>query len=738
MKKRLRHLLPDFLRKRCRRIIVRFVQLTINVIKDILNIATTSGLEIDLQWILCTSARSRNLAEEAPQPFGVQDFLLLMDLANGGLRCKPSPEPDGIRASIIIPVFNQANYTFQCLRSLLSEVDLNCNEIILVNNASHDETARLFSYLNGVVRVIDTSENLGFVAASNQGAAVARGEYLVFLNNDTIIQPGWLTHLVDTADNDSSVGAVGSMLIYPNGLLQEAGGIVWKNGDASNYGRGENPNDRKYIFAREVDYCSGASLLVRKELFDELGGFDGRYAPAYYEDTDLCFGIRSLGYKIVYQPASRVVHYEGVTAGLDINKGFKRYQPLNHTKFVEKWKRVIQQEHFDFDPEIIHVAADRRRGEHVIVFDQTVPKPDEDSGSVRMFMILKALARIGRPVFVPVNLSTSKEYEQLLGKEGVEIVGIDEYAKRLISTPFTTAILSRPAVADEILPTLRKLDKDLKIIFDTVDLYYMRLQREYEITGDRKYAEQAAYFRKQETRLAASCDQVWCVTPADKEFLKEAVPSASVRVVPNIHTLHRREASFQESEGLLFVGNFNHRPNEDALRFYLDCILPLVRASLPGVKLFVAGSNMSQDIYKLATDDVVILGYQPDLGPLFNRVRVFIAPLRYGSGMKGKIGLSFSYGVPTVTTEIGAEGMRLRSGQEALIADDPQEFAAAIAKVYRDRELWRRLSDNGYKHIEEHFSPEIVNEQLAKVLGELGHGAVMFEQSSAQQELRSW
>lgn len=727
MKKRLRHFLPEPVRKCSRRIIVRFVGLAVNLVKDILNIASTNGLDLSLQWKSTTSVSDHGRREGAPQSFGVQDFLFLMDIVRGLPRPGTSRAQGKIRTSIIIPVYNQANYTFQCLRSLISEIDLNFCEIIVVNNASQDETSRLLSYFDGLVTVIDNRENRGFGDACNQGAAVARGEYLVFLNNDTIIQPGWLTHLVDTAEADLSVGAVGSMLIYPDGILQEAGGIIWKDGTGANYGRGENPIDRKFIFAREVDYCSGASLLVRKNLFEELGGFDQRYAPAYYEDTDLCFGIRALGYKVVYQPTSRVIHYERATAGVDLNSGFKRYQQINRTKFVEKWRDVLEKEHIEFDPEMIDLAAERRRGPRIMVFDQMVPKPDEDSGSLRMFMILKALARKARPVFVPVNLSTSKKYELLLGKEGVEIIGRDQYTERLGSSVYDLAVLSRPTVADEILPTLRKLDKNLKIIFDTVDIHYIRLQRESEITGDRRYAEEAARFKKKEIRAAASCDQIWCVTPADRDVLNEELPSANVRVVPNIHKLHSRGLVFDERRDLLFVGGFKHRPNEDALRFYINEILPHVRALLPGVKLFVVGSNMSEEIHQLASEDVIILGYQPDLEPLFNRTRVFVAPLRYGSGMKGKIGQALSHGVPVVTTHIGAEGMQLRNGHVAMLADSARELAEAIARVYTDRGLWQHVSEKGYKHIGELFSPSVVDRQITRALDEVRQGLKLSE-----------
>ena len=217
----------------------------------------------------------------------------------------------------------------------------------------------MFSYLDGFVRVLRNESNHGFVDACNEGAAVGQGKYLVFLNNDTIVLPNWLKPLVETFEQDGRVGAVGSMFIYPDGSIQEAGAIIWKTGEAHHYGWGESPDDSRFNIARDVDYCSGASLAIRKELFDKLGGFDRQYAPAFYEDADLCFGVRSLGYRVIYQPASRLIHFEGTTAGVDVEEGPKQYQLINRRKFVQKWSKVLVSQHYENNPANERLAADR-------------------------------------------------------------------------------------------------------------------------------------------------------------------------------------------------------------------------------------------------------------------------------------------------------------------------------------------------------------------------------------------
>jgi len=719
-------------------LIVRVVARVVRFINDILNVAVTNGLDLKQELTpyvkeslasvlgalpqapaqLNAPPDSADDENASPRPLSARDFLFLMDvIAARENSTEDSHAP--VRASIIIPVFNQLDYTFQCLQALMRELNLQTDEIIIINNASQDDTQFVLSHMKGFVRLINNPENMGFVHACNQGAKFARGRHLIFLNNDTVVQSGWLNNLVETVESDSAIGAVGSMLVYPDGRLQEAGGIIWIDGSGWNYGHGESTEDKRFKFAREVDYCSGASLLVRKEIFDCLGGFDERYAPAYYEDADLCFGVRSLGFKVVYQPMSRVVHYEGITAGTDIESGYKRYQEINRSKFVEKWREVLRAEHLENDPDQAEIAANRKAGPRIMVFDDMYTSPTRDSGSLRMTMILKILARWGRVVFVPVGSQLLPESEYLLAKEGIEVAHLTNYKSILKKGDFQTVVLSRAAVADGLLATIRKLDSTIKIIYDTVDIHFLRLQREYELTKDESFAADAALLKKQETRIASMSDQVWCVTHDDKETLEREAPMANVSVIPNIHKLHERGKTFEEREGLLFIGNFGHRPNKDAVHYLMHKIYPLIREEMPDMKFYIVGSNTPEELRAYQSPHVHVLGYVEDVDSLFHKCRIFVSPLRYGSGMKGKVGQALSYGLPIVTTSIGAEGIGLDHDHSALVADDAESFAAAVLKAYRSKELWQRLSDGGYKHIQENYTPAIVEARIHAALTEL-------------------
>jgi GT2 family glycosyltransferase len=723
MKERLRERLPLSLKLRLKRLVfgtlgaaLRLGARAYNFAERVASSASANGLDLHQAWDVKMRPRPPLV-----EPWGATDFLFLARAASVQSREGRAGEAGerAIKTSVVIPVFNKVEFTFQCLRSLLRELAGGDTEVIVVNNASTDETREVLSHFGGLVRVIDNETNRGFVDACNQGAGVARGRFLVFLNNDTVVLPGWLDALVETAERDHRAGAVGSLFLYPDGRVQEAGAILWSNGEAFHYGWGRSAEDRRFTFAREVDYCSGASLLIRRELFERLGGFDRRYAPAYYEDADLCMGVRSLGYAVVYQPLSRLIHYEGATAGRDTRTGFKHYQVVNREKFYEKWRDTLAREHCGEDPSRAERAANRKWAAQVAVFDDRIPTPDRDAGSARMLFILRALSEWCHPVFVTASKQVWPEYEKLLWKEGVETASALDFRRLLKRRRFCAAVISRPFVAEALLKPIRRADPRIRVVFDMVDAHFIRYAREAELTGDPEMAREAARYRRIETRLARASDLIWCNSSADREAMEREAPGVPSVVVPTIHESHDRGLPFCGREHLLFVGNFRHRPNTDAVHFFVREVFPLVRESLPRVELLLVGDNAPPEFDAYSTEGVQLLGYVPDIEPVFARSRVFVAPIRFGAGVKGKIGEALSHGLPVVTTTIGAEGMSLRDGEEALIADAPAEFAAAVVRAYRDAGLWQRLSDNGHAHVGKYFSPETVGKVVNDSVREL-------------------
>ena len=630
------------------------------------------------------------------------------------------PQPSGpVTVSIIIPVHNKYEYTYNCLKSILKNTNASY-EVVIVDDASSDSTVELLKKVKNAV-VIRNEANLGFVGSCNKGIAYSHGKYVLFLNNDTLVTESWLEPLLKAIEREN-VGAVGAKLIYPNGKLQEAGGIIRNDASGWNYGRGDDPERPEYNFVRKVDYCSGAALLVRKDLLDRCGGLDRRYEPAYYEDTDLCFTIRSLGYDVLYQPASTIVHFEGVTSGTDVNSGVKKYQDVNREKFLEKWQKVLSEDHYPPDSSNLFPARNRGAGKNILVIDHYVPTFDRDSGSYRMFNFLKILSELGHKVtFIGDNSERLEPYTSTLQQAGVEVVyepyvaSIEDY----LSTNghfFDIVMLSRAHVASKYINEVKRLCTNAKVIFDTVDLQFIREHRRAEVEHDKGIMEESVRLKEMELGLVAISDVTLVVSPVEREVLAREMRMADIEVLSNIHEVKGAEKPFSGRRDLMFVGGFIHTPNVDAVKWFVKDVFPLIKKEIPGVKFYVNGNEPSEDIKKLASSDIIVSGYVKDLGPYFEMCKVFVSPLRYGSGVKGKINQSMSYGLPVVTTSIGAEGMGLTDGKDALIADDPLKFAEKVVKLYRDEETWNTLSVNSIKNVREHYSYDLAREKIKEII----------------------
>lgn len=668
------------------------------------------------------------------EPFGAADFLLLAHAAsarNDESVAYESGGPDAARAlktSIVVPVVGDAELTFQSLRSLAREVDLSDTEVIIVNDSSDEATRELLSHFGGLVRVMerapgggeDVKPNLDFndlwrrfMEACNRAAAEARGRNLIFLSSNASVVHGWLEALDETLECDGRAGAVGSMSLDARGRVREAGSVIWSDGETRAYGRGRTAEDRRVAFAREVDYCSASSLAVRKDLFERLGGFDLGYASADYAAADLCMGVRSLGHGVVCQPASRVTLLD------DERAVSARERTADREKFRDKWRDALAREHAARGDSNLESASNRKWATQVAVFDDSIPAPDRDAGSARMLHILRALSEWSHVVLVTVSKQARPGYERALWREGIETAPAPDFLRLLRERHFRAAVLSRPHVAEGLLSSVRRASPRTRVVFDMVDAHSLRLSREHELTGDAEVAREAERYRRIESRLARECDTVWCASSADEEFMRRLSPGVVAEVVPTIHPRRGRGLPFGRREHLLFVGNFRHRPNADAVHFYAREVLPRVRESLPHVELLLVGDNAPEEFAEYA--GVRVLGYVPDIEPVIASARVSVAPLRFGAGINGKIGEALAHGLPVVTTNIGAAGIGLRDGEEALIADSAEELAAATVRLYTDSSLWRRLSDAGYEHVERHFSPrvvrKVVNDSIRSLLG---------------------
>jgi glycosyltransferase involved in cell wall biosynthesis len=356
------------------------------------------------------------------------------------------------------------------------------------------------------------------------------------------------------------------------------------------------------------------------------------------------------------------------------------------------------------------------------VIDACMLTPDRDAGSLRMQEILQILVGLGCKVtFLADNLEYREPYVALLQRAGIE-VQFHPYTRSITDflgqhgKEFDIVMLSRHYVAEKHIDAVKSFAPDALVVFDTVDLHFLREERLAELVDSRAARLAAAARREEELKLIRKASVTLVVSHVEQELLARLVPEARVTILSTIHESHPGGKPFAERDGLLFVGGFRHPPNNDAILWYANEILPLLRRRLPGVKTYVVGGDVPATIKSLGADDLVITGYVPDIAPYLNGCRVSISPLRYGAGVKGKINLAMSFGLPVVATTPSIEAMYLTSGVDVLIGDDPEAFADAVVRAYGDEELWAKLAAGGLDNIRTHFSRNVATAALTRLL----------------------
>ena len=634
------------------------------------------------------------------------------------------PHTHNPMVSIIIPVYGEIDYTLRCLASIAANPAQVAFEVIVVDDCSPDNSADILSQVNGV-RLIRNEQNQGFIRSCNAGARVAQGEYLYFLNNDTEVTPGWIDELVRTFEEFPGTGFAGSKLVYPDGRLQEAGGIVWQDASAWNFGRYQDPRLPIYNYAREVDYCSGASIVVPKVLFDELGGFDENYLPAYCEDCDLALKIRDKGYRVIYQPLSTVIHFEGVTSGTDISQGTKAYQVENTKKLYERWKSRLQT-HQPAGTDVDN-AKDRCATRRVLVIDHCTPTANQDAGSLITFNMMLLLREMNFQVtFIPENdFLYQPEYTTALQRAGIEVLyapyvtSVEQHIKEL-GNRYALVFLFRPIVFERHFNSIRRYCPQAKVLFHTIDLHFLRMSRDAALQSDEAKYQAAGDMKRLELSAICASHASIVVSTAELEFLRPELPKAKLHVFPLIMDVVGTSKPFASRRDIVFVGGYQHAPNVDAVKYFVAEIMPLLRQRLPGVHFYVVGSKTPVEIQALACEDVVISGFVDDLVPLLDKMRVSVAPIRYGAGIKGKIGSAMAVGLPVVATPLAAEGMSLIDGETILVAEGPEKFADTVVNLYQDESLWNRISQNGLAFAEKAWGAEAAWQALSVILDDMG------------------
>jgi GT2 family glycosyltransferase len=623
------------------------------------------------------------------------------------------PVSEQPRVSIVIPVHGQYASTRRCLAAIAYAPTAVPYELIVVDDGSTDATAAWLEAEAPGVRLVRHDFARGFNQACCSGAAAARGELIVLLNNDTEPCARWLEELLDPFQRWPGTGLVGAQLVFANGRLQEAGGIVWGNGKPWNYGRGDNPHDPRYAYARQVDYASGAALAIPAELWRQVGGFSPEFSPAYYEDTDLAFKVRQAGYSVRYAPLARVIHHEGVSNGSDTAaaQGLKRYQEFNAPLFQRKWAAA-----FD-GPDQPNLADAERIKDRGIVgralfLDHDTPRPNRDAGSHAALVEMELVQALGWKVsFLPANLAWLGAYTEELQRRGIEVLHAPfvlslEQLLRERGAEFKLIYITRYTVAQQALPLIARHAPQARILFCNADLHHLRQLRAARAqalegeAAERALAE-VREVQRQELAVIRQVHLTFSYSDVEQAVIEaETLGAAPTATCPWVVEGPEQPAPLEGRSGLAFLGSYAHPPNREAVAGFIVEVWPELRRRQPALQLHLYGSGMPAELGASwgAVDGVVLEGWVADPATVYARHRLFVAPLRSGAGLKGKVAAAAAHGIPQVLSPLAAEATGLRHGQEVWIAHEPAEWLEAIEHLTSHPEAWQACSDAAHRY----------------------------------------
>ena len=635
------------------------------------------------------------------------------------LRFSVSPKPE---VSVLLVLFNKAELTFGCLRSLQEITDLAC-ELSIVDNGSSDDTDILLSRIESA-NVIRNTENLHFIKSVNQAARAARGRYLLILNNDTRLVPGSLEAAVATIRNSDEIGSVGGKLILPDGTLQEAGSIVWNDGSCAGYGRGEDPIDSRFMFRRDVDYCSGAFLLTPREVFERLGGFDVAFAPAYYEETNYCMRLWADGLRVVYEPAATILHYEfGSTA---IVESALNLQEDPRRVFVEKHRDQLLRHSTPGIPEVARFAAQLVRP-NILIIDDRVPHRSLGSGFPRAHAIITRLVEKGYRVTLFPMAEGDRQWAVAYGRVPREVevvldegVSLEQFLEDRAHT-FERILISRPhnmKIFTNIVESKPQLCSAATVVYDAEALFTQRELGLSQLQGRMISPEEEKRLLAREIDLVSRAQVVVTVSEKDRAVFEDH-GIESVHVLGHAVSPHPTVRGFDGRSGFLFVGAVfeESSPNGDALLWFIREILPRIRDTVgQQVSLTVAGPHNVDSIRTVAARGVHILGRVEELTDLYDSARVFVAPTRYAAGIPHKVHEAAAYGLPVVATPILADQLGWRDLVELSVAGDAESFARCCTELHEDSRLWRSIREAALDRVSKECSPERFEAALNRIL----------------------
>lgn len=610
------------------------------------------------------------------------------------------PESSSPVVSILLVLYNQAGLTYRCLTALAEERSVTF-ETLIVDNASEDATALLLDRIEGA-QIIRNHENEGFLLACNRAAKAASGEYLLFLNNDAVLLPGALSAAVTRMRNTPDAGAVGGKILLWSGKLQEAGSIIWQDGSCSGYGRGEDPDDSIFSHVRDVDYCSGAFLLTRRALFASMGQFDVDYIPAYYEESDYCARLWQAGYRVIYDPAVCIRHFEFASSDAKSDRAFA-LQKKNRSVFISKQPAFLQSQLTPSASNVLFARQRFKKGCRRILFiDDRLPRRDLGSGFPRALEFIKSLDQIGcfvthYPLQFPHELW--EEARKFL-PETVEIAanrgafGLQDFLEERQNF-YHGIIVSRPhnmVVVNSIVSCHPEWFSGKMLVYDAEAMFSLREIVQAEVNGKPFSPEKSDLLIHEELAITKYANRIITVSQAEADhFVRYG--KENVFVLGHALDIVEKTPGFQERAGYLFVGAMpsDSSPNADSLIWFLRHVWPIISAQ-GSAHLDIIGLCEAPAVLGFASDRVRIHGRVDSVSAFYASARLFIVPTRFAAGIPHKAHEAAAQGLPMVVTPLIAS--QLGWQDEIAVGDSAISFAKACLALYNDSALWtaKRLS----------------------------------------------
>jgi GT2 family glycosyltransferase len=615
------------------------------------------------------------------------------------------------KVSILLVLYNQAELTLQCFKSLAFALDGAC-EVIVVDNASSDDSRALMGRVDGV-RYVRNDENLHFLRAANQAAVLARGQQLLFLNNDARLESGAIAAAVERLEAEADLGAVGGRIDLIDGALQEAGDIIWSDASCAGFGRGGDPWGPEFQFRRDVDYVSGAFLMTPRALFEAMGGFDLAFAPAYYEETDYCARLWARGMRVGYDPRIRLTHFEFGSSSS--SEAALALQAAHREVFAERHATELARQPAPGSPPLKARMREACRG-RVLILDDMVPTPELGAGAPRAIDIVRAVAGAGWFVthypLVEDGCDWAAAYRAL--PPGVELAaergqgGLVQFMRERAGY-YDAVIVSRPHNMAAFRRALRRVPGFIglsKVVYDAEAVFALRDASAKASGGP----------VKREVALAKGAGGVLVVSEAEAALFRRA-GAGLIEIVGHAHVAHPTPRGFDQRRGLLFVGALDDDgPNTDSLTFFVREVMPKLDALIgANWTLKVAGRNSATSVQALAEPRVELLGPVRDLTPLYDAARVFIAPTRFAAGIPMKVHEAAARGLPTAVTPLLAG--QLGWGEDALaIGEGAEGFAHAVASLYGDPARWAAARERALVKLVEDCDPQVFAARIEAAL----------------------